>query len=107
MIVGKSDSPLVMFEVTDPEELAKAEAQRKLFRKNSDWLQAHIPEVYSQHRGKCICVAGEELFVADTALEAIAQAKKAHPEDNGYLMRYIHREKMERIYAHLRSMGHM
>src|SRR5437879_1966093 len=99
MIVGKPSGQFVMYEVTDPVELAKAEELRKKFRKNSDWLQAHIPEVYSQHRGKCICIDGQELFVADTALEVIALAKKAHPEDNGYLMRYIPRGKMARIYA--------
>ena len=44
MIVAKS-TPLVMYEVTDPEELAKADAQSRRFRKNSDWLQARIPQV--------------------------------------------------------------
>ncbi|MBI3823401.1 MAG: hypothetical protein HY289_12090 [Planctomycetes bacterium] len=100
MIVAKS-TPLVMYEVTDPEELAKADAQRARFRKNSDWLQAHIPEVYSRHRGKCICVAGQELFVADTAQAVIAMARNAHPDDDGFLLRYIPLVKMARIYAHL------
>ncbi len=106
MILGKAE-PLVMWIEDDPEENAKAAAQRGRFRKNSDWLQAHIPDVYSQHRGKCICVAGQELFVANTAPEAIALAREAHPEDNGCLMRYIPRERMERIYAHLRSLASM
>ncbi|MEK6287717.1 MAG: hypothetical protein AABO57_18525 [Acidobacteriota bacterium] len=93
-------SNIVMEEVTDPEELAKARAQDERFDRNSAWLQAHIPEVYSRHRGKCICVAGEELFVADTPEEVLAQARAAHPEDNGStLLRYIPREKMARIYA--------
>jgi hypothetical protein len=99
MIALKS-SPLVMVEVTEPEENAKSEAQRDRFRKNSDWLQAHVPQVYSQHRGKFICVAGQELFVADTAPQVVATARMAHPEDDGLLLRYIPREKMERIYAH-------
>jgi hypothetical protein len=98
MIVAKT-TPLVMYEVTDPEELAEAESQRAQFRKNSDWLQAHVPMVYALHRGKCICVAGQELFVADTGPEAIALARQAHPEDKGFLMRYIPKTKMERIYA--------
>ncbi len=106
MIVAKS-TPLVMYEVTDPDELAKAEVQRKRFRKNSDWLQAHIPEVYSRHRGKCICVAGQELFVADTSPEVIAMARKAHPEDDGFLLRYIPKVKMERIYAHSRALAEL
>ena|ERR1051325_1282149 len=104
MIVAKS-TPVVMFEVTDTAENATFHAQMQRFQKNSDWLQAHIPEVYSQHRGKCICVAGQELFVAETAAEVLAQARAAHPEDDGLLLRYIHREKLERIYAHLGAMG--
>jgi hypothetical protein len=92
--------PFVITEVRDAEEIARCQAQRERFRKNADWLQAHIPQVYSQHRGKYICVAGQELFVADTAPEVVSAARQAHPEDDGLLLRYIPREKMERIYAH-------
>lgn len=90
---------LVMSEVTAPEENAKANAQRERFRKNADWLQACVPQVYTQHRGKFVCVAGQQLFVADTAPEVVAAARKAHPEETGILLRYIPREKMERVYA--------
>jgi hypothetical protein len=93
----KQQNTIVMEEVTDPEELAKARAQDERFDRNSAWLQAHIPEVYSRYRGKCICVAGEELFVADTPEEVIAMAEAAHPEDDGSFIRYIPREKVARI----------
>jgi hypothetical protein len=87
--------------VTDPEELAKARIQDERFERNSAWLQAHAQEIYTRYRGKCICVAGEELFVADTPAEVLAQARAAHPEDDGsILIRYIPREKMARIYAY-------
>jgi hypothetical protein len=99
MIVGKQ-STIVMEEVTDPEELEKARAQRERFDRNSAWLQAHVPEIYACYRGKCICIAGEELFVADTPEEALALATAAHPEDDGRFLRYIPREKLDRIYAH-------
>jgi len=56
--------------------------------------------VYAQHRGQCICIAGEQLFAADTAEEALAQARAAHPDNDGVLLRYIPRERMERVYAH-------
>ena len=92
-------TPIVMEEVTDMEELLKARQQREQFDRNSAWLQAHIAEVYSKYRGKCICVAGEELFVADTVKEAIAQATATHPDDEGWFTRYIPREKVARIYA--------
>lgn len=91
---------LVMEEVTDPVQLAEAQAQREQFDRNSAWLQAHASEIYPKHRGKCICVAGEELFVAETASEAVAQATAAHPHDKGRFVHYIPKQKVPRIYAH-------
>jgi len=90
---------ILLERVTDAGEIAKARAQRERFDRNAAWLQAHIVEVYSHHRGKCICVAGEELFVADSAQEAIALATAAHPDDTGWFTRYIPRQKAARIYA--------
>ena len=56
---------------------------------------------HRQYRGKCICVADEELFIADTPEEVLAQARAAHPEEKGsILIRYIPREKVARIYAY-------
>ena len=74
-MIQATSQPPVMVEVTDPDEIAKIKAQRERFRKNSDWLQAHVAQVYAQHRGKCICVAGRELFVADTAPVVVALAQ--------------------------------
>jgi hypothetical protein len=91
--------PVVMEEVTDPQELADARTQRVRFERNVAWLQAHVAEVYARHRGKCVCIAGEEIFVADTPEAALAQATAAHPEDNGRFIRYIPREKLARVYA--------
>ncbi len=88
-----------MEEVTDPEEIAKARAQHESYNRNLAWLNAHFKEVYTRHRGKFICVAGEELFVAATPKKVIALAKSAHPEDDGRLIRYIYPRKMARIYA--------
>jgi len=80
--------------------LAQAREQDGQFERNLAWLRSHASEVYSQHRGKCICISSEELFVADSARQAVALAKAAHPEDQGRFVRYIPREKVPRIYAH-------
>lgn len=88
-----------MEDATGPAELAAARKQREQFDRNSAWLQGHISKIYANHRGKCICVAGEEVFVADTATEAAALATAAHPEDEGWFTRYIPKEKVARIYA--------
>ena len=93
-------TPIVMEVVTDLEDLARSHAQDAQIERNSDWLQAHIAEVYSQHRGRFICVSGEELFVGNSAPEVESQARAVHPEDEGMLTRYIPKEKGIRIYAH-------
>lgn len=93
-------SPTFQVEVADdPAEIAAAQQQREQFDRNSQWLQANIPEVYSRHRGQHICIAGQEAFAADTAQEALARAKAAHPDDHGWFTRYIPLEKLARVYA--------
>ena len=86
-------------EVTNATDIDAAQRQRNQFDRNSAWLEANVDTVYSQHRGRFICVAGAELFVADTVQEAIAQATAAHPEDYGWFTRFIPLEKAARIYA--------
>jgi len=91
---------VVEFEDLDsPEEAAAAREQGEQFDRNSTWLQSHILEIGGNCRGKCICIAGQQLFVGDTAREAISQATAAHPEDRGWFTRYIPRERVVRIYA--------
>jgi hypothetical protein len=97
--MDKLSPAIEMEEVTDAAQLAAAKRQRDQFDRNSAWLQRHILEIYANHRGKCICVAGQELFVADTATEATALAMAAHPEDAGWFTRYIPKDKVARIYA--------
>ena len=96
--MADKQAPIIMEEV-DPEELAKARAQRERFDRNTAWLQTHAAEIYPRYRGKCICIAGEELCVADTPGEVLALAQAAHPEDDGFFLRYIPREKVARIYV--------
>jgi hypothetical protein len=99
MLQQPGASPFVLEEVTDPAELAKARARWERFDRNAAWLQAHAHEAYSQNRGKYLCIAGEELFVADTAPEALALGRHAHPDDDGSFVHYVPREKMARISA--------
>jgi hypothetical protein len=82
---------------TDPEEIARANAQRAQFDANARWLQEHAHEVYSQNRGRFFCIAGQELFTADTMEAAIAAARSKHPDDHGYFFRFIPLEKRVHI----------
>ena len=91
-------------EVTDPQEIAEFQLRWAQAERNSAWLQAHAPEIYSQQRGKFIVVAGEELFVGDTPEEVRARAIAAHPDDQGSLCRYIYPKKTVRVYANKRQM---
>jgi hypothetical protein len=92
-------TPIIMEEVTDLVELQKAQAQDERFERNWAWFEAHATEIYAAYRGKCICVAGAELFVADTPGEALALAIAAHPDDDGRFTRLIPQENIARIYA--------
>lgn len=73
-----------MEEVTDSSVLYDARLRRARFDRNYTWFQAHVANIYAQHRGKCICVAGEMLFVADTPQAAINQGRMAHPDDSDW-----------------------
>jgi hypothetical protein len=95
-----NDHPkITVTEVTDPVEIAEARARREKFDRNYAWLEAHAAEVF-RHRGKHICIAGQQLFVGDDVKELLALAKAAHPDDDGPLFQYIPKEKAARIYAH-------
>lgn len=95
-------TPLVIEEVTDPAEIARSRAQDERGRRNSDWLQAHWADLLPRARGKFVAVAGQEAFLADTAEEAWAWAKRVHPDDNGAMVRFVRSGRGPRIYANCR-----
>ena len=100
------DQPhIVIEEVTDATELAKARVQDERFTRNWAWFETHANEIYTTYRGKCICIAGEELFIADTPEEVLAKAIAAHPEDDGRFTRIIPKEKVARIYVDQRRVA--
>ena len=101
----ENKNTIVMEEVTDPEELANARTQDERFDRNFEWFQRHASEIFTRYRGKCIYIAGEELFVGNTPQDVLAKAKATHPEDNGGFIHYIPKEKVARIYAYRREMG--
>jgi hypothetical protein len=97
---GPVQPKFVIEEVTDPEEIARARAQREQAGRNSAWLQKHWPELLPAARGKFIAVAGQEAFIADSAEEAWAMAKAAHPDDDGAIDQHVRPERGPRIYAY-------
>lgn len=97
--MNKRVNGIEVCEVSDPAELKAAADRRAQFDLNSEWLQKHITDIYSRYRGQNICIAGQEVFAAPTATEAINQARSAHPDDQGWFTRYIPNQKVDRIYA--------
>jgi hypothetical protein len=92
----------IIEEVNDPEVCARNRAQHERVKRNSDWLQAHWPDLLPQARGKFLAVAGQEAFIAETAGEAWRMARAAHPDDDGAISQYVLPEGGPRIYAHRR-----
>jgi hypothetical protein len=91
---------VVMEQVTDPAELAAARSRRERLERNWAWFEPRAADIYRTHRGRCFCISGEELFVADTPAEALALARAAYPDDDGRFAGIIPRERLARIYAH-------
>ena len=89
-------------EITDPDAIARHRAQAERTKRNSDWLQAHWPDLLPHARGRHVAVAGQEAFIADSPEEALALARAAHPEDDGLLLKYVRAERGPRIYANCR-----
>ncbi len=74
--------------------------QMQRFDRNLTWYSVHSQEIETAHRGKTVCVAGEELFVGEDTDEVLSLARAAHPEDDGLFLHYIPRTPAKRIYAH-------
>jgi hypothetical protein len=102
VMIRAQEHAMLMEEITDAAELARAQARRERFDHNWAWFEAHAARFYDSQRGRCLCVAGQEAFVADTLEQALAAATAAHPEDDGRFTLYIPRERIPRIYAHHR-----
>jgi hypothetical protein len=95
----RSRPPIIIEEVTDPEEIERHQRQNERARRNMRWLQAHWADVLPMACGRHLAVACEEAFIADTAEEAWARARAAHPDDPGALLQYVPAERGARIYA--------
>ena len=102
-----SSGTMKIEEIVDPAELESSSAREAAFRRNLLWFETHAKEIGGRCAGKCICIAGEELFFADTPEEALSLARAAHPRDEGFFVHYIHKEKSPRIYAPSRNLADM
>jgi hypothetical protein len=92
-------SKITIDEVTDPAEIARAQAQHERHRRNVDWLESHWDGLLPQARGRFVAIANQQASIADTAQEAWAWIKSHHADDNGAFVHYVPRHTGPRIYA--------
>ncbi len=94
---------IAVSEVTDPDELRRARERDGQFDRNLAWFRPRAAEIYAVHRGKHLCVSGQELFSGDSPGEVLGRARAAHPEDEGRFILYVPKEALERISAARRA----
>lgn len=94
-----ADPGIAIGEITDPVECAKVHARIDRAKRNLDWLEQHWPDLLPQARGKFVVVAAQEGHIADTAEEAWAWVKAAHPKDDGALVQYVRYDTSPRFYG--------
>jgi hypothetical protein len=91
---------VTMEEINDPVEWERARAQIEAHRRNSDWLQTQWPRLLPRALGKCVAVADQEAFIAETSEEAWSWIRANHPNDPGAFIQSVLPSQGPRIYAH-------
>ena len=90
---------VVIEEIEDPEVVARLHAQDEKYSRNLAVFKDQAAELFVRHRGQIVVVAGEELHIADTAVDAWAWARETHPDDDGVFVQSIPLERGWRVYA--------
>jgi hypothetical protein len=89
--------PLIIEEEDMSPEFARAWESAT---RNRMWFNDHVMEleVFKRFRGKYVASAAGELLVADTPEEIDRLLREKYPDEVAHV-RYIQREKLDRIYA--------
>lgn len=95
-------TPLIVEDVTDPVEIARIHAVIGQAERNSAWLESHWDDLLPEAHGKFIAIAGQEAYIASSAEEAWAWAKRMHPDDVGALVEFVLPPGGPRFYANRR-----
>ena len=101
-----SEQPnIIIEEVSDPLDIARHLEQESQFARNLDWVKSHWDDLAPRAVGKFVAVAGQEAFIADTALGARQWVNSAHPEDRGAWVYFMRPGAGPRSYANRGSDG--
>ena len=90
---------IILGSIDEPVEAAKIRAQIERGECNADWLSRRWLDFLPQARGKFVVVAAQEGHIADSAEEAWAWAKSAHPGDDGAIVQYVRVDLGPRFYT--------
>ena len=102
-----NNSNFIVSSIDEPAGVAEVRARNERGRRNLTWLEGHWADFLPQARGRFVAVAGEDGYVADSAEEAWAWAKKTHPEDDGAIVQFVRSDEGPRIYANRRHLAHV
>jgi hypothetical protein len=96
-------NPVIIEELPYDREFERAFAKTE---RNRVWFIEHAKElgVFTNYRGRYVAAAGGELFAADTAEEIDRLVSDKFPDEVPHV-RYIPREKCDRIYAYQRRVA--
>jgi len=100
--VAEEPAPEILPPPTDKVELEQARRRREQYDRNFAWFQEHVVELGLTRFGRAVCIAGQQVFDADTAVAAVAAARAAHPDDLGWFIYYFPTHRLPRIYAYPR-----
>lgn len=83
--------PAVMIvEEATPEERAANLARQEHFMRNVRWFETNVADLRAKYAGQYVTIAGGEAFADPDVKTSRAQARAAHPEDEGvYLTQYF------------------
>lgn len=79
-------------EVTDPDEISRCRKGWDQHQRNDEVFQSNMRRIYRECRCKVVAVAGQELHIAQTPVEAWDWARACHPDDSAPIVRYIQKE---------------
>ena len=89
---------VTIYKLPDPQEIAEMAELKRKGDINHAAFEKLIPEIDKNCRDKFDCVAGGQLFVADSSEEVLAMSTAAFPDDNAFVFHYIPKYKLPRIY---------
>ena len=101
LVFSAMSSPVIIEELPYDHEFERTFAKAE---RNRAWFREHVKEleVFKKYRGRYVAAAGGELFVADAAEQIDQLVRDKYPDEVPHV-RYILRERCDRIYYQIKK----